>query len=336
MHRLARYDVSRRFQRASTRLISQLLFGASCAALMVVSRTVLDVWAPTVGPFALVYPTVLLATLYGHWQAGILAYAITFGWAWYVVLPTVNSFNFEIETDFSRVSINALAALVVLIFAETFRRAVAEAMMQRDVEIRRREVLLKELDHRTRNNFALVVSLLEMQQRSVSDPALSAALDQAITRVNSFSRAYANLSDSQGEGAMVEMQPYLFEVVERVSAGAFHKGVQVNVNSVNCELPREVAVAIGLFANEALTNCAKYAFPHGRAGQIRVSFAGEADNWQLEISDNGVGNSPTPGNGASSRIGEKLLQAFAHQASAQIQLTVSDHGRAIRLVSAPD
>ena len=56
------------------RILVGIAFGIIAAAVMILLRSVLNMWAPTSGPFALVYPTVLIATLYGRWQAGLVAY----------------------------------------------------------------------------------------------------------------------------------------------------------------------------------------------------------------------------------------------------------------------
>ena len=119
----------------------------------------------------------LIATLYGHWKAGIVTYLSSFLWAWYFVLPTVHGFEFEVATDPARVAINAAAVLVVLVFAEAFRRAVATAITQRDEQIDRASMLQQELEHRTKNNFALAASLLEMQKRREQHPAVISALE---------------------------------------------------------------------------------------------------------------------------------------------------------------
>ena len=333
MYRLASFDVPRRFSAPRIRLLAQCLFGLGCALAMVGLRSVLDVWAATAGPFALVYVAVLIATLYGHWQAGLIAYVTSFLWAWYFVLPPVYGFGFELATDPPRVAINATAVMIMLIFAEGFRRAVDTAISQRDAEIERAAMLQQELEHRTKNNFALAASLLEMQKRREQLPEVVAALEQAIARIHSFSSAYSNLALQQGEGAMVSMQDYLVDVVDRVTRGAFLDNVRVEIDAGADEvtMPREVAVAIGLFTNEALTNSAKYAFPDGREGKVKVKFTGCSKNWVLAIEDNGVGTS-----GESERsdgIGERLFAAFAQQAQAEYKVHAGPDGRALHLAS---
>lgn len=335
MKRLANFDVSRRLQSGWAQRVAQVVFGLGCTLAMIGLRSMFDVWAATAGPFALVYPTVLIATLYGHALAGGVAYLASFAYAWYYVLPTQASFTFEVPTDPSRVFINGLAVLVVLLLAETFRRAVNAAVADRDAEIARRELLRQELEHRTKNNFALAASLLELQKRRESDEKVAAALDQAIQRIHSFASAYANLAMTQGEGGMVGMASYLLEIVDRVTRGAFHDAVEVDVEVADCALPREVAVAIGLFVNEALTNSAKYAFPDGRAGQVKVRFGGDSENWTLAIGDDGVGHASGPVT-AQGGVGARLLEAFAQQAQAQYEIEVGEEGRKLRLVRRPD
>lgn len=335
MKRLAKYDVGRRFTRPSTRIAAQVGFGLACTLAMIAVRTAVDMVAPTAGPFAMVYLVVMLATLYGHWQAGVVASVTSFLWAWYFILPEAGSFEFRTGHDASRVTINAVTALVVLVFAEAFRRAVVAAVQERDTEIERGAMLLAELDHRTKNNFALVASLLELQKRRSENAEVKEALEKGIARIHSFAAAYSNLAQSQGEGAIVAMRPYLKDVVAHFTRAGFHDGVEVELDADACEIPREVAVAIGLFANEALTNCAKYAFPDGRSGKVEVRFhCSRPEEWSLEICDNGVGYAQEPTSVSGSGLGATLLQAFAQQAQAKYEFRPSDTGCQLLLARA--
>lgn len=337
MQRLANFDISENITSPGAKLAAQIGFGFACALLMIAIRSGLDMVAPTSGPFALVYPTVLIATLYGHWQAGLTAHVTSFLWAWYFVLAPVNSFEFEVASDPARVVINVAATAIIGIFAEVFRRAVTSATSARDEEIERRGMLLAELDHRTKNNFALVVSLLELQRRRAETPETDEALGDALNRVHTFAKAYTNLSDIQGEGSMVEMSGYLREVVRAADAAMFSDEVTVSISADECTLPRQTAVAIGLFVNEALTNSAKYAFPDGRAGKVAVRFSCDHDQttWQLSVSDDGVGVQQAQGKRPDSGLGSNLMNAFARQAEAEIVTGEPAGGYSIGLVSEP-
>lgn len=331
MHRIARFDIGRSIENPGVRLGAQLVFGAACSVTMIVTRTALDMVAPSLGVFALVYPTVLLATLFGRWQAGVIAFLLSFLWAWYFVLPFPGSFRFGDAGDTARVIIHALSALVVLFFAEAFRRAVREYADANEKEIARRRLLMAELEHRTKNNFALVASLLEIQKRRQPVPGIEKPLNDAIGRVRTFADAYSNLASEQDEGAEVSIKPYLEQLIERVHRAAFSDEVTIRCEIEPMQLRRETGVAIGLFVNEALSNCAKYAFPDGTAGEVVVRLEGRAADWVLDVSDNGLGKlaeSDTKGG-----LGRSLMAAFAKQASADYRIDFRKSGCRARLAS---
>lgn len=330
MHRLARYDVSQRFQSQMAKLAAEGGFGIICAAVMIALRSGVDTLAPTSGPFALVYPTVLVATLFGHLFAGMIAWALSFGWAWYFVLPYAESFSFKIPTDPPRVAINLLASLIVIVFAESFRRAVRYYGDVIEASADRRLTLLAELEHRTKNNFALVASLLEIQKRRHSDERVTRALEDASGRVMTFADAYTNLAAEQEEGADVAMKPYLERLIERLTKASFATNVSVRYSIADLTLPREQAVGLGLYLNEAIANSAKYAFPDDRDGALEIDFILAEGGWSLCISDNGVGEEAVSLDNAGG-LGRNLMEIFAHQASGSHYFSRNEQGCTVSL-----
>ena len=330
--RLAHFDVSSGLASPLLRLSARIAVGVACGAAMIGLRGALHDWTPGIGSFAFVYPLVLLATLYGRWEAGLVAYAISFGWAtWH--LPGATEAQAVVEQrEIGHIVVNAVAALIVLIFAETFRGAVSHERVLREAEIERRAVLLSELEHRTKNNFALVASLLELQKRREPSDLVRSAFDDAIGRVRTFSEAYTHLAGEQGEGVVVEMQPYLERLVARVSSALLPPNVTVTSRFAAASLPRETAVAIGLFANEAMTNCAKYAFPDGRPGVVEIVLAAAEGGWHLTIRDDGVGTGAPPPPNEGGGIGSQLLAAFARQAHAKHSTTYTPTGCEVALI----
>jgi two-component sensor histidine kinase len=314
MHRLANFDVSRQFLTRKGRVTAQIAFGALCGAAMIGLRSLFDMWAPLSGPFALIYPTVLLSTLYGHWRAGLTAFCVTFLWAWFFILPLPSSFFFADPTDPSRVMLNGICALIVLVFAEAFRRAAHATMNEIRERADRRLTLLADLEHRTKNNFALVASMLELQKRRIPHEELHAPLDDAVGRVRTFADAYTALALEQSDDPSVEMKPYLDYLLNRVEASSLPPSVKLFREIDVATLSREEAVAIGLYLNEAVSNACKYAFPDGRSGTIAVFFHVRDDAWRFTIEDDGIGESAisNPGGG----LGSQLLTAFAAQANA--------------------
>lgn len=317
MQRLAQFDVSAQFLTRLGKLTAQIVFGVLCGVAMIGLRALVDLWAPGAGPFALIYPTVLLATLYGHWRAGLAAFVLTFLWAWLFVMPGMSFVTFLNPAEGPRVLLNAVCALVVIVFAEAFRRAARSTMEEIRRAADRRLMLLAELEHRTKNNFALVASLLEIQKRRVGNPVLEAPLEDAVNRVRTFADAYSNLALEQEEGVEVAMKPYLDQLLDRIERAALPENVELFREIDNILLPRQTGVAIGLYVNEAISNCAKYAFPEGAPGMIAVSFVapGGREGWSVAIEDNGVGAATVGNTGGG--LGSRLMDAFAVQASAR-------------------
>ena len=314
MQRLANFDVSRQFLTRRGKISAQIVFGIVCGTAMIGLRALFDIWAPTSGPFALIYPTILLATLYGHWRAGLATFAVTFTWAWYFVLPGQESFVFVDPTDPARVVLNAICALIVLVFADAFRRAARATVDQISEAADRRLTLLADLEHRTKNNFALVASMLEIQKRRIPQSELHGPLDDAVGRVRTFADAYSALAIEQADRSDVAMKSYLEQLLDRIEAAALPPQVRLFRELEPATLPRESAVAIGLYLNEAVANACKYAFPDDRTGTIAVFFHVRDGNWRLTIEDDGVGMEA--GASVTGGLGSNLLRAFAQQAGA--------------------
>lgn len=312
MQRLAQFDVTRQFLSPRGKFAAQIAFAGICSAAMIGLRTAFDLWAPTSGPFALIYPTVLLVTLYGHWQSGVVALVLTFLWAWYFVLPDTRSFAFSNPADEARVLLNALCCMIVIVFAEAFRRAARSTVDEIKRAADRRLVLLADLEHRTKNNFALVASMLEIQKRNSNDERLHSHLEDAAGRVRTFADAYSELALEQADDVDVELKPYLEALLDRLEGAALPPNVKLFREIDPAKLPRETAAAIGLYLNEAVSNAVKYAFPDDREGTIGIYFNSGTDGWRLTVEDDGLGVDSKGQNEVG--LGSKLMAAFAHQA----------------------
>ncbi len=145
MQRLAKFDVSASIPGNVQKRAAEAAFGAACALLFVIVRTAVDGLLPGAGPFALIYPVVMVATLYGHLTGGITAFVASFLWAWYFVLPLPHSFALANTEDAGRLIVNAAAALVIVIFSEAFRRAIATALGRLEAEVAFSNMLQGEL-----------------------------------------------------------------------------------------------------------------------------------------------------------------------------------------------
>ncbi len=136
VERLAEFDVATQFAGSVPSALVQVAFGMLCFGGFLLARTAVDQVAPAAGSFALIYPAILIATLYGRWRAGAATYIAAMSWTWYAVLPRVSPWQLANPNDSARTVVNAVTLLVVVIFAEIFRAAIRRAAAQRDAAMR--------------------------------------------------------------------------------------------------------------------------------------------------------------------------------------------------------
>lgn len=330
MARIGELDLPDRLAPYGPTWVTQLLFGLLCAGGAILVRALVDGVAPGAGPFALGFPAMLLATLFARWPAGLLTSAIYILYAWYFILPLPNSFAFAAPADGARVVVTVITYGGMLIIAELFRQSVRRANNERDREIAERDLFLEEFDHRVKNNFALVASLLELQRRRAVHPATAEALGTALARVESIARAHRHLYRGAASHDQVEMHAYLSELCSTLADALFlHGAITLACDSDEGYMPRDRAVSIGLVLNELVTNAAKHAFAGRDAGAIEVRFRATATGWQLNVRDDGCGLPKDMKGGPG--LGQRLIDAFARQAGGTLFTESGPDGTTVTL-----
>lgn len=300
--RLTNLDIPDRLGRVLPVWASQVLFALVCCAATVVLRALADIWLPDAGPFALTVPVVLVATLFGRWLCGAITQVISSLYAWYYVLPVFGSFTFVRPEDGPRVAANVLAGFFVVALAELFRRAMRDALASR-------EALLIELQHRVKNNFASIASVLRMQMSEADSEDTKAAFRQALGRVESFAQAYGYLYHGTTFSDSVDMGAYLKGLCASLKLSL---AVDLNCDIDKIQMPRDRAIAVGLLVNELITNSAKHAFEPGKPGSVSVVFKPESAGYHLAVTDNGRGISSETRRAGS--FGLRLIENIAQQA----------------------
>jgi len=184
--------------------------------------------------------------------------------------------------------------------------------------LREKEVLLKEIHHRVKNNMQIVSSLLSLQAREVTDPAVLELLAQSRGRILSMALVHEDLYQT-GNLAQVDFRRYLGRLAERVRSGAAGSGgARLELELDELALPVDQAIPLGLLCNELLTNAFKHAFPGGGPGLVRVTLANQAGAVLLEVRDNGVGLPPDFSPQAGTTLGMHLVWGLAEQLRGEI------------------
>lgn len=166
------------------------------------------------------------------------------------------------------------------------REKEAELKLQRSLE--EKEMLLKEVHHRVKNNLQIISSLLNLQLGRTCDKQFQKELDESMSRIKSMALIHEMLYKS-GDYTRVNFSNYLNELI--IDLGRLYGSPQVSIkiDSDEIYLPINQAISAGLLVNELATNCLKHAFPHNRKGEIKISLRLSNNKYHLLVMDNGIG-----------------------------------------------
>lgn len=300
--------------------VTEWVCAALCVAVAGLLRLIVDLLTPAPAPFLFLFPAVLLATLLASWRSGLITLAMLLLGIWYMVLSPARFGPLESGEGASLV-LNALSALMVITVAQGFRTAYSAAGAERAEKLEVRDLLLRELNHRVKNNFQMVESLLDMQRRRTADPGSQHALADALRRIHSMAQAHSYLYSPTDASDQIDLGGYLGDLCENLSDSLLLPGqVRLDCRLAPCSVSRDRAVAVGLVVNELVTNAAKHAFPDERPGNILVELKCIEIGCELSIADDGVG---LPAAGVTTGgLGRKLIESFARQSGGI--LTIGD------------
>ena len=209
-----------------------------------------------------------------------------------------------------------ITGLGVSVVAEGLRKA-----LERVVKAERaKDLLLREVMHRTKNNLTTIIALLRLQSRSSADPTLSEALETACGRVQVMADVHDFLSHVT-PGQSVDMKRYLDELSHKIAAALRGiRPVAMHVTADQIDLPAEKAIPLGIIVNELVTNSFKYAFPDLTAGRIDVKLVQDGDTI-LIVEDNGVGCGSI-----KEGLGSRLMQLMTQQLNGTLVREAADPG----------
>lgn len=227
------------------------------------------------------------------------------------------------ETIFLR---NPDGAVKQIIGAASDITELKEAETRLHSSLSEKEVLLREVHHRVKNNLSVVDSLLSMQARYIDDAAALRAISDSQRRIHTMSLIHEQLYQSQ-DVDKVDFCEYLQRlVVNLYSSTNFNASqVELKLDVKPTLLNIDTAISMGLIVNELLTNAFKYAFPNNMTGVIEVSLYESTDphNLHLVIRDNGIGIPKNVDFNGTTSLGLRLVRILAQQLRATLDLSCS-------------
>ena len=197
---------------------------------------------------------------------------------------------------------------------DTTERARVEADLR--TALTQRDLLLREVYHRVKNNLQIVDGLLMLNARSLSDRGAIQVIEGLRSRIYALGLVHAQLMASKNLETF-DIAPFLNELAQNIVAGAGDHEVRLEVDACPLEVNLDFAVPVGLLVTELVTNSLKHAFPD-RAGLIRVQLArGRAGSVVLTVADNGPGGG---GSDLKTGIGTSIVAGLVRQISGELSI----------------
>ncbi|HUL62358.1 MAG TPA: histidine kinase dimerization/phosphoacceptor domain -containing protein, partial [Methanocella sp.] len=210
-----------------------------------------------------------------------------------------------------------LANAVRALQAEIAERKRAEQQMT--VSLEEKEVLLKEIHHRVKNNLQIISSLLSLQSGSYSgDP--TRMFRESQDRIRSMALIHEKLYQSR-DIARIDFAEYVGSLTAYLARSYVTRpGIAVDVDIAGVALGIDTAIPCGLIINELVSNALKYAFPDGRGGKVRVGLARAGGRLALSVADDGAGLPPGLDFRNAPTLGLQLVNTLVDQLEGSVEL----------------
>ncbi len=223
------------------------------------------------------------------------------------------------ETEYTPADTRQLSLLMDSVWKVVSRMKIESQIKASLVE---KELLLKEIHHRVKNNMQIISSLLQLQSNFVTDEADALMFQESQQRINSMSLVYNKLYQSK-DLANISFSEYVNSLVTNLmeSYNLNEDRITVRINVAEIEMELDFAIPCGLVINEAVTNSLKYAFPDNRKGEIWVDIQQRDAQIIMVLGDNGTGIPANIDFATTKTLGMTLIQTLViQQLSGKIEL----------------
>jgi two-component sensor histidine kinase len=257
-----------------------------------------------------------------------------------VVVPLVTEYQLvgflgfettQVKKGFEEYEVMLLKTIAEII-SNALRRANLQIALQQHVRqveesLEEKNVFLKEIHHRVKNNLQIVSSLLSMQARTIKDPDALIALQNSQSRVRSMSLIHERLYQSQNMGR-INFGPYIKDLTAYLFRSYQDRSGQVRLTIAQIEdiaLDIDTAIPLGLILNELITNSLKYAFPGNQPGEITVQLLKKPGGFlSLVCSDDGAGFLPEQDLSKINSLGIQLINSLTRQLEGEVEINSSN------------
>ncbi len=189
--------------------------------------------------------------------------------------------------------------------------------------LKEKEILLKEIHHRVKNNLQVIISMLNLQIAAGGDETVKTVLSESQNRITSMAMIHEQLYQSESL-ARINMKDYISSlvsfVVDSFTAGPSTVAVDFLISEIDLDI--DTAIPVGLIVNELVSNSMKYAFAEGEKGIIRLTLEAKDNRcYQLTVEDNGFGLPSGLEQGRNGKLGLQMVSALSEQLKGSFALT---------------
>jgi two-component sensor histidine kinase len=215
----------------------------------------------------------------------------------------------------------------VTVFEDISNRKIVEGRIKKSLD--EKEVLLREIHHRVKNNMQIISSLLNLQIQHVNGETVD-VLKESQGRVKSLAMVHEKLYQSSGF-TNINFKDYVEKLVYDIlySYGIKTGTIKTELNIEDIKMNMETAIPCGLIINELVTNSVKYAFPQGK-GTIKIELKSSNQELELIIADNGVGIPENIDLKKIDTLGLQLVNSLVNQLEGVLELDLS-HGTEFKI-----
>lgn len=197
-----------------------------------------------------------------------------------------------------------------------------------------KETLLREIHHRVKNNLQIIISLLNMQERKLRDPAALSAINDTRSRINAISLVHRGLYESE-DLRYVNMQTFLDRLIPELSLALGTNDIGIRVTAqADCDvLEADTATPLALFIVEALTNSVKHGVNQG--GEVLILIAQTGTELNVLVQDTPDIPPEIRAVNETTGMGMKLIRGFARQLGGTMEREASPQGYRVSLTFSP-
>jgi two-component sensor histidine kinase len=203
----------------------------------------------------------------------------------------------------------------------TVARAVElrRALLSMEAALDEKQLLIREMNHRIKNNLSLVAAMLSLQARRLSEASIREELNQAVTRINNLALVHDRLQLFTASVTQVDAASHFQDLCSMLRS-LLPPGVALSTKCTGT-IAGDSVESLTLIANELVTNSAKYAFTGRDAGEIILGYSQEGAGWRLWVEDDGHGLPPDYDDPNKKSFGHQLLLTLATRVNADLKYT---------------